>query len=140
VTQELAGSVACPRCGSTMVTRHNRETGEAFLGCPRFPACRGTRQLGAAAATLHQKPTRYRLSAGGRPRTIPDVVELLVARRLGRNLGLFHGFLVQAITLLVILAAIWVFVASGLFLDLVNAFSRWYTDLVMSPLRPTPSP
>jgi len=35
---------ACPRCGGTMVERVNRRTGERFLGCKRFPQCRGTRQ------------------------------------------------------------------------------------------------
>jgi restriction system protein len=38
----------CPRCGSTMVRRTSRRgghKGEDFLGCSRFPACRGTRPL-----------------------------------------------------------------------------------------------
>lgn len=41
--QHLApGSVkACARCGSTLVQRVNRRTGEHFLGCSRFPRCRG---------------------------------------------------------------------------------------------------
>lgn len=33
---------ACPRCGSSMVERRNRQTGATFLGCSRFPACRGS--------------------------------------------------------------------------------------------------
>ncbi|WDS35277.1 restriction endonuclease [Pseudoxanthomonas sp.] len=33
---------ACPRCGSALVQRSNRRTGEAFLGCSQFPRCRGT--------------------------------------------------------------------------------------------------
>lgn len=32
----------CPRCAAPMVQRKNRRTGEVFLGCSRFPACRGT--------------------------------------------------------------------------------------------------
>ncbi|WCE06386.1 restriction endonuclease [Pseudoxanthomonas sp. JBR18] len=32
----------CPRCGSTLVQRTNRRTGEPFLGCSHFPKCRGT--------------------------------------------------------------------------------------------------
>ena len=32
----------CPRCGAQMVERHNRRSGIAFMGCSRFPACRGT--------------------------------------------------------------------------------------------------
>lgn len=35
----------CPRCGAKMVTRNNRKTGEAFLGCTKFPQCKGTRKL-----------------------------------------------------------------------------------------------
>ncbi|MCA0930160.1 nuclease-related domain-containing protein [Ruegeria profundi] len=36
---------ACPRCRSPMVERQNRRTGERFLGCTRYPMCKGTRQL-----------------------------------------------------------------------------------------------
>jgi restriction system protein len=32
----------CPRCGSSMVVRKNRSSGEEFLGCSGFPACRQT--------------------------------------------------------------------------------------------------
>ena len=32
---------ACPRCGSALVQRTNRRTGEGFLGCSQFPKCRG---------------------------------------------------------------------------------------------------
>lgn len=35
----------CPRCGSKLVTRHNRATDEPFLGCSGFPACRYTRPM-----------------------------------------------------------------------------------------------
>lgn len=33
---------ACPRCGGALVQRTNRSTGQGFLGCSRFPRCRGT--------------------------------------------------------------------------------------------------
>lgn len=33
---------ACPKCGAEMVERKARKTGNAFLGCSRFPQCRGT--------------------------------------------------------------------------------------------------
>ncbi|MBC6441316.1 MAG: NERD domain-containing protein [Rhodospirillales bacterium] len=36
-------SSGCPRCGSPMVMRTNRSTGDPFLGCERYPICRGTR-------------------------------------------------------------------------------------------------
>ena len=41
--QLVPGSIrVCPRCGSTLVQRKNRRTGEHFLGCSRFPRCRGS--------------------------------------------------------------------------------------------------
>ena len=39
----------CPQCGSNMVKRTARKGGNAggeFLGCSKFPTCRGVRQLG----------------------------------------------------------------------------------------------
>jgi len=35
----------CPRCGAAMVERTNRRSGERFLGCKRYPQCKGTRPL-----------------------------------------------------------------------------------------------
>jgi len=35
----------CPRCTATMVERSNRQSGEKFLGCSRFPKCKGTREI-----------------------------------------------------------------------------------------------
>ena len=35
----------CPTCGSVLVERRNRRTGEPFLGCPRYPNCRYTRPV-----------------------------------------------------------------------------------------------
>ena len=36
------GPGGCPRCAHPLVQRTNRRTGETFLGCSRFPHCRGT--------------------------------------------------------------------------------------------------
>jgi len=33
----------CPKCGTEMVQRSNRQTKDHFWGCPKYPACRGTR-------------------------------------------------------------------------------------------------
>jgi len=33
----------CPKCGAAMIERSNRASGEKFWGCPKYPACRGTR-------------------------------------------------------------------------------------------------
>lgn len=35
-------SPSCPRCGNVLVRRRNRGTGQEFLGCSQFPACRET--------------------------------------------------------------------------------------------------
>lgn len=35
----------CPQCGSKMIERANRNTGQTFYGCSRYPKCRGTRQV-----------------------------------------------------------------------------------------------
>lgn len=37
-----AQTPTCRQCGSALVQRTNRRTGEAFLGCSQFPRCRGT--------------------------------------------------------------------------------------------------
>ena len=39
----VATGVACPDCGSTLVQRRNRRTGEAFWGCSAYPQCRYTK-------------------------------------------------------------------------------------------------
>lgn len=36
---------ACPRCGGVMVVRTNRRSEERFLGCRRYPRCKGARSL-----------------------------------------------------------------------------------------------
>ncbi|MBB6241974.1 restriction system protein [Rhodanobacter sp. MP1X3] len=36
---------ACPKCGADMVQRSNRQTKDHFLGCAKYPACRGTRTV-----------------------------------------------------------------------------------------------
>jgi len=42
VTAAPTAAPLCPRCGSALVQRINRRTGEGFLGCSQFPKCRGT--------------------------------------------------------------------------------------------------
>jgi restriction system protein len=44
----VAGArVNCPKCASGLVERRNRRTGEVFLGCSCYPACRHTQPLPA---------------------------------------------------------------------------------------------
>lgn len=42
----------CPRCGAKMIKRKARKTGELFLGCARYPDCRGKRSVGPSDATV----------------------------------------------------------------------------------------
>lgn len=122
-----------------MVVRHNRSTGDSFLGCGRFPACRGTRPIpGALTESIHRQEPRYRLSAGGRPRGLADQVELRVARALGRNLTRPQGFLVQILTLAASFLVIWAFVASGLLFGISEAVGHWYASQIH--LGPSASP
>ncbi len=37
--------IICKRCGSVMVERKNKKTGEEFLGCSSFPKCKNTEQV-----------------------------------------------------------------------------------------------
>lgn len=40
-----AKNFGCPKCGSHLVERMNSKTGDKFLGCSRFPKCRGSRKF-----------------------------------------------------------------------------------------------
>lgn len=37
--------VSCPVCNGEMLKRTNKRSGEAFLGCKKFPICKGTRNI-----------------------------------------------------------------------------------------------
>ena len=133
-----------------MVARTNRSSGEPFWGCPRYPECRGTRQITAdhpvaepggqrpTPRTRSGRPSRYRLSAGGRPRGFADYVELIVARRLGRNLGLAEGGLVQIAALLVFGAIVYWAFASGLVAHIAELLAGWMASQMH--FGPTPTP
>jgi restriction system protein len=43
-TRKETDITKCPRCGSKMIERTNRKTGQTFYGCSRYPKCRGTLQ------------------------------------------------------------------------------------------------
>ena len=40
-----ATELRCGQCGSQMLIRRNRTTGESFYGCSRYPSCRFTRPM-----------------------------------------------------------------------------------------------
>ncbi len=43
---QLGASIAsCPRCASKMVERKNRNSQRRFLGCSKYPKCKGTRRI-----------------------------------------------------------------------------------------------
>jgi hypothetical protein len=138
----MTSGVLCPKCGSAMVERTNRDSGEPFLGCTRFPACRGTRPMPTGAqGRAAVRPTRYKLSTGGRrARDLPDVVELLVARAIGRNLTPIQGCIVQVLAVAVFGFLVWALFASGLFLRIVEPFAQWYTNQMHFGPTPPPAP
>jgi restriction system protein len=47
VAEVTASALACRQCGSEMLVRRNRTTGESFYGCSRYPSCRFTRPMKA---------------------------------------------------------------------------------------------
>lgn len=44
----------CKRCGALMQIKTNRETGEDFLGCERWPECTHTEKLPEAITLRRQ--------------------------------------------------------------------------------------
>lgn len=53
----------CPACGSDMVPRTSRKSGEAFLGCTSYPRCKGTRPSGALPGRPRAEPILSRTPA-----------------------------------------------------------------------------
>jgi len=45
VAERQNDKTKCPRCSAKMVERSNRKSGEKFLGCSRFPKCKGTKKV-----------------------------------------------------------------------------------------------
>lgn len=43
-------ALRCEQCGSALLVRRNRSTGESFYGCSRYPSCRFTRPMKAQAS------------------------------------------------------------------------------------------
>ena len=81
------------------------------------------------------RPTHYKLSTGGRARNLPDVVELMVARAIGRNLTPIQGCIVQVLAVAVFAGLVYAFFVSGLFIRVVEPFAQWYASQVF----PTPT-
>lgn len=64
----------CPLCGALMVMRNARKTGDRFLGCSKYPDCRGTtaydEALGELVEQLAKRP----------PRNKPEDIRRLIYR------------------------------------------------------------
>lgn len=43
VTSAYTNDMLCPECEGPMVARTNRQNGDKFWGCKKYPNCRGTR-------------------------------------------------------------------------------------------------
>lgn len=71
---------------------------------------------------------QYSPSTGGRPKSLPDHVELLVARRLGRDLTTAEGGLVQIVTLLafgaIFCGLVWWAFTAGFVIGVVREISK----------------
>ena len=89
---------SCPLCEGPMAIRKNRREGNCFWGCRRYPACRGTRDIGSDSrnssiedatesaaqvrvlwndATLDRTGWQCRYTtAGGRLRSSPSLVDV----------------------------------------------------------------
>jgi restriction system protein len=50
IAEVAEADVRCGQCGSELLVRRNRSTGEAFYGCARYPSCRFTRPMKAQAS------------------------------------------------------------------------------------------
>lgn len=45
VSQRKNDTTLCPRCSAKLVERANQKSGQKFLGCSRYPNCKGTRKF-----------------------------------------------------------------------------------------------
>ena len=84
-------------------------------------------------ASAASRPTGYKLSGGGRARNLPDVVELLVARAIGRNLTPIQGCIVQVLAVVVFAGLLYALFVSGLFMRVAETFAQWYANQVFPP-------
>lgn len=79
----------CPKCGSAMVLRNNKATGEAFLGCFTYPACTGTARHDGGVKLKTKKPKGKRRKSRGKGKARPTEADRHMAhlgtqRILGR--------------------------------------------------------
>jgi hypothetical protein len=89
---------------------------------------------------MTRRRKRYNLSDGGRPKALPDYVELIIARRIGRDLTTTEGCAVQIVALLVFGVLVYWAFASGLVTWIAGEFARWYTSQIHLGPSPRPSP
>jgi len=120
----LSEPKGCPRCGSRMFARRNRQTGEAFFGCSRFPDCKGTRR-----STVARRPASGSAPA---PTKVPRSYRSS-AQRLRHN-----GVLIRVVPTVVFLAVLWAAADSGLLATAINAWGQWAAS--QFHLAPTPAP
>jgi len=106
---------------------------------PTPPRWSGTGTSGKGFAKPRRR--RVRLSSGGRyAKSLPEVVEVVFARLIGRDLGTWEGCAVQLLALVVFAAVVyWVF-ASGLFAAILTPIAEWYAHQLHFGPVPTPSP
>jgi ssDNA-binding Zn-finger/Zn-ribbon topoisomerase 1 len=80
----------CPLCGSALVARRRKFDGHQFLGCIRFPACRGTFDPSEPPEPLppgRLRRSAVRLTARVTLATIGSIVVYLIAANAGHVLA-----------------------------------------------------
>ncbi len=76
----------CPICNSSMTlrtARRGRGAGTQFWGCTRFPACRGTRKVGADTAAIHSLSFRGPVRHSFLRRHVLTAISLILLAMLG---------------------------------------------------------
>jgi predicted RNA-binding Zn-ribbon protein involved in translation (DUF1610 family) len=84
-------SQKCPTCGGEMVVRTNRQTGEKFLSCKKFPECRGSLpfpKVGLAGGGAPADPVKVGQES---PPLCPKCGKVMVLRTNGSTGEKFWG-------------------------------------------------
>ena len=130
----LMDTPACPTCGAPMIERRRRADGAPFLGCSRFPACRGIRSADSssvdATSTVPQPPLPPARSDGAATagasaateferRMVKHADSLPARKRRARLIG--AGFVGVGLVVWLLLPAFWMSAGVLAFLGLVIA-------------------
>ena len=77
---------SCPLCDSRLVLRHNRTSGDAFVGCTAFPGCKFSEPTHARIQKMAERIAELEDGTDVLPVVSPDVL----VKRLRTLISLFH--------------------------------------------------